>query len=44
MSEPPPTPVIPTKSPTASPEIAKTGSMPYNIVKAGWIAQKSNVD
>src|ERR1700722_4856106 len=34
MREPPPTPVIPTKSPTASPETAKTGSMPYNIVEA----------
>jgi hypothetical protein len=28
----------------ANPEIAKTGSMPCNIVEACSVAQKSNVD
>jgi hypothetical protein len=36
--------VMPTRSPTAKPEIANTGSMPYNIVEACWVAQKFNVD
>src|ERR1700722_4829465 len=39
MSEPPPTPVNPTRRPTANPEIANTGSMPCNIVEACWVAQ-----
>jgi hypothetical protein len=34
----------PTRSPTANPEIAKTRSMPCNIVEACLVAQKSNVD